>query len=519
MRFDVLGPIEVVGDDDIPLSIGGPKKRAALGYLLLHANEVVATSQLVEALWPGDAPSTARKIVQNTVSDIRAMLAEHDRGDCFALLTHSPGYLLRATEHRVDLLTFQQLARSGRQALANGSWTDASDLLGRACRLWRGDALADLTDAGVDWPELDALRENRLTTLEDYFEAELAAGRHYDHLAELDRLVSTQPHRERACRQLMLALYRCGRRVEALDTYQRTRVVLTAKFDIEPTHELREMEQAILRQDTALAPPARPTPPVQPRPPADPVVVAEESSASEPIVERKLVTILTVAFDLGVVDRAETDEILAELDAAVRAELSSAGALVLRSTGSSVQAVFGVPRTDEQDALTAVRTALAIRDRFAGDDRPRVRLVVSTTEARVTLTPPAAPEVISPAFEECLRLVWPLPPGRVWVCGATRLGTGHDVVYTHNPPSALWCAWDIRADEPVSAHRCDQRFADRESNGQHLWMKIFYAAVDAGCSPGRSTSAPLTNSAPARTSATSCGALTISLTATATTVS
>jgi DNA-binding SARP family transcriptional activator len=460
MRFDVLGPLEVVGYDDVLLSIGGPKKRAALGYLLLHANEVVATSQLVEALWPGDAPSTARKMVQNTVSDIRAMLAEHDRDDCFALLTHSPGYLLRAAEHRIDLLEFQQLARSGRQALATGSWTEASDLLGRACRLWRGDALVDLTDAGVDWPELAALREDRLTTLEDYFEAELAAGRHYDHLTELDRLVSAQPHRERACRQLMLALYRCGRQVEALDTYQRTRMVLAAKFGIEPTPELRETEQAILRQDTALAPPTRQIPPVQSRRPADPVVVAQQSDAGEPIVERKLVAILTVAFELGVADRKETDEILAELDAAVRADLSSAGALVLRSTGSSVQAVFGVPRTDEQDALTAVRTALAIRDRFAGDPL-RVRLVVSTAEARVKLTH-AGPEVISPAFEDCLRLLWPLPPGRVWVCGETRLGTGHNVVYTHNPPSALWCAWDIRPDEPMSDDRCGQRFVDRD---------------------------------------------------------
>ncbi|HEY4021652.1 MAG TPA: BTAD domain-containing putative transcriptional regulator [Pseudonocardiaceae bacterium] len=433
MRFKVLGPLAVISADDRLLSIGGPKKRAALGYLLLHANEVVATSQLVEAVWPGDAPATARKMVQNTVSEIRRVLAEHDHGGVVALLTHSPGYLFRATEHTLDLLEFHHLAKSGRQALNNGSWAEASTLLGHARQLWRGDALADLADAGVNWPELAGLRETHRTTSEDYFEAELAAGRHHDQVAELDRLVSAQPHRERACRALMLALYRCGRQVDALDAYHRTRAVLTATFGVEPTTELRELEQAILRHDTTLI---APSPPLQLPP--------------HPDIERKLVSILTVAFD----NRPDTGELLGEL--------GESGAMVVGNTGSSLQAVFGVPRTGELDAHTAVRSALAIHDRFTRH-HPAVplRLLVTTAETPVNLAP-EPPEIIGSALDQSLRLARSLPAGQVWACAATCLGTGHDVVYTHHLPCSpnapeLWCVRGIPDGDP-----CGQRLLDRD---------------------------------------------------------
>lgn len=434
MRFNVLGSLEVV-DDGVTISLGGPKKRAALGYLLLHPNEVVATSRLISVLWPAGAPPTARKMVQNMVSDLRTLLAAHGRDGQSPLRTHSPGYLFRAEADELDLLDFQRLARSGRDALARGSWARAADLLGRACRLWRGSALADVADAGVDWPKLTALREAQLTTLEDYFEAELAAGHHYDHLAELDRLVAAEPHRERACRQLMLALYRCGRQVDALDTYQRTSAVLMAKFGLEPTRELRDMEQAILRHDATLSP--SPEPARTARPP----------TAHQPVSERKLISVLTVAFERRpAIDRAETDDLLAELGAAVRDELTNAGAVVLGRTGSLQHGVFGVPRTDELDTLAAVRTALAIRDRFTGI--AEVRAIVCTTEALVTFLP-AAPAVVSPAIDESLRLIWTVPPGQVWACEATRCGSGAEIEYAPGAPP-LWCVQRIGPGEPIA---------------------------------------------------------------------
>jgi streptogramin lyase len=53
----------------------------------------------------------------------------------------------------------------------------------------------------------------------------------------------------------MLALYRCGRQAEALETYQTARVALRDELGIQPTPELRNLERAILQHDPALAAP------------------------------------------------------------------------------------------------------------------------------------------------------------------------------------------------------------------------------------------------------------------------
>ncbi|AGP61365.1 BTAD domain-containing putative transcriptional regulator [Streptomyces rapamycinicus] len=479
MRFNVLGPLQVVSDGAI-LPMGGPKKRAVLGYLLVHANEVVATSQMIKVIWPQGAPSTARKMLQNTVSWIRSLLAEHDLATSCALLTHSPGYLLRVDESMVDLLRFERLTRIGREALADGRRAEATRTLREALDLWRGPALEDLTDTGITWPRLVALQEKRLTTLEDYLEAEIAVGHHHEQVAELDQLVAAEPHRERACRLLMIALYRCGRQVDALRAYQRTRKVLMDDLALEPTRELRELETRILAHDVSLHPAGEPelrlTIPgaahVRPEPMTVETVPDRVSAArragGEPVAppprptastgERKLVSILTTSFDLGhEVDPEDVDDLLADLAAAVRAEAELAGGTVVCCTGSAVQAVFGVPRTGEQDMLTAVRTALVVRDRFAaredvGPLTVAVRLSVNTEEILIK-THGVAPLVVSPAIDTCLRRVWSLLPDTVWICEATRRSGGADLIHDPVPYSSptgppLWRATGLRGDPP-----------------------------------------------------------------------
>ncbi|NEE60308.1 hypothetical protein G3M55_89360, partial [Streptomyces sp. SID8455] len=62
-----MGPLEAENDEGL-VEFGGIRQRAALAYLLLHSNQVVSTNQLLGALWVGgDAPTTARKILQNAI--------------------------------------------------------------------------------------------------------------------------------------------------------------------------------------------------------------------------------------------------------------------------------------------------------------------------------------------------------------------------------------------------------------------------------------------------------------------
>ena len=58
MEFRVLGPLEVE-DGGSALSLGGPKQRAVLAYLLLHVNQAVTTDRLIDQVWGERPPATA----------------------------------------------------------------------------------------------------------------------------------------------------------------------------------------------------------------------------------------------------------------------------------------------------------------------------------------------------------------------------------------------------------------------------------------------------------------------------
>ncbi|MCE7550801.1 BTAD domain-containing putative transcriptional regulator [Streptomyces thermodiastaticus] len=167
-------------------------------------------------------------------------------------MTQPPGYRLTVAPDAIDLFRFQAKVEKGRETLAAGKPEVAAQLLREALDLWRGPALADLAEAGIAWPELSAVQNARLDAMEDYFEAELALGRHQAVLGELETMVEDTALRERSCRQLMLALYRSGRQADALNVYSRVRSTLVEELGLEPGRELQELQRAILNHDPAL---------------------------------------------------------------------------------------------------------------------------------------------------------------------------------------------------------------------------------------------------------------------------
>jgi hypothetical protein len=100
--------------------------------------------------------------------------------------------------------------------------------------------------------ETGRLEELRVCAVEDLIEARLALGRHAEVVGELESLIAEYPYRERPRAQLMLALYRSERQVEALQAYQDARHKLVEELGIEPGERLCALERAILAHDPAL---------------------------------------------------------------------------------------------------------------------------------------------------------------------------------------------------------------------------------------------------------------------------
>jgi DNA-binding SARP family transcriptional activator len=252
VEFRLLGPLEAVVDG-APVKLGPPQQRALLALLLLNANEVVSRDRIVDELWSERPPATATKQVQVYVSALRKVLGRD------VLVTRPPGYLLRVEPEAVDLDRFQRDLDEGRAALAAGAPAAAAAHFRKALGLWRGRALADFAFAPFAQAQIGRLDELRLEALSDRIEADLGLGRS-DVVGELEALIAEHPLRERLRGQLMLALYRSGRQAEGLAAYQDARRTLVDELGIEPGRNLRELEQAMLRQDAALdrAPAAEP---------------------------------------------------------------------------------------------------------------------------------------------------------------------------------------------------------------------------------------------------------------------
>jgi basic membrane lipoprotein Med (substrate-binding protein (PBP1-ABC) superfamily)/DNA-binding SARP family transcriptional activator len=261
--YRLLGPLEVV-DDGRRVVLGGARQQALLTLLLLRRNQVVATEAIVEELWAGEQPRTAHQIVRVYVSQLRKAL-EPDRGDDEPriLLTHGAGYMLRTEPDEVDLDRLDALRADARRLVADGRAAEAAAVLREALALWRGPPLHDVAYESFAQHEVTRLEELRLVTLEDRFEAELAAGDDAAVVADLEPLVAANPLRERLRAQLMLALYRTGRQADALTAYADARRVFVEELGLEPAERLSELQARILRHDPALEREGQSTSPAQ----------------------------------------------------------------------------------------------------------------------------------------------------------------------------------------------------------------------------------------------------------------
>ncbi len=246
MRISLLGELEVLDDDGTPVVVTGTKQRALLAVLALHGGRVVATDQLVEALWGEQPPPAVRNGLQGLVSKLRRALGAPE-----LVVMRGGGYALDVAPDAVDVHRYEELVGRGRAAASAGDPAGASVLLAAADSLWQGDALVEFVYEQFAIATIARLTELRLATIEERLDAELQLG-HPGTVGELESIVAAHPLRERPRGLLMLALYRAGRQAEALRLYQDGRHLLSEELGLDPGPELRRLQAAILAQDPSL---------------------------------------------------------------------------------------------------------------------------------------------------------------------------------------------------------------------------------------------------------------------------
>ncbi len=212
--------------------------------LACHANQMRSVQHLVDELWDGRPPPTALENLRVYVYQLRRILGK-DR-----IRAGQPSsYELIVDHGELDIEAFTNLLIQGQRALAGKRPLQASEQLGAALDVWRGPALADLRDVESLRATAVWLDERRLAAIESKNAAELELGLHAHIVSDLALLAEQHPLRENIRAQLMIALYRSGRRAEALAAFREGRELLIAELGVEPGPELRRLHQAILAGD------------------------------------------------------------------------------------------------------------------------------------------------------------------------------------------------------------------------------------------------------------------------------
>jgi DNA-binding SARP family transcriptional activator len=249
----VLGPVAAWGTDGAALDIKGPRHRAVLARLAVARGRVVPLSVLIEDMWE-TPPAGAAGAIRTFVAALRHAIepGRSSRTGFRLLVTHGPGYALRAGPGDLDAVNFERLAGEAASAPASRALGLADDSLA----LWRGPAYAEF--AGEPWAEAERARltELRLTLTERQAEARLALGLAAQAVPDLQAHVSGHPWREEGWRLLALALYRDGRQAEALDVIRRARSLLATELGLDPGPALASLETGILQHAAGLDSPA-----------------------------------------------------------------------------------------------------------------------------------------------------------------------------------------------------------------------------------------------------------------------
>lgn len=245
VQYQVLGPVAVT-DGGVALSLGGFRQRAVLTVLLLSVDRTVDVDTLVENVWDGAPPAKPLTSLRAYVANLRRIIGA-DR-----LITADHGYRLRLGSDSLDSMVFESLAGRGRRLLDSGDPAAAHDCLSRALTLWQGQPLTDFRDSSWVQHEIQRLTAIRADTVESCYEAALLLGSAEELVAGLLSEIATYPMREQLWAQLMLALYRAGRRSDALAEYTRLCRLLDEELGVQPNAAVAQLAHDIRAESDAL---------------------------------------------------------------------------------------------------------------------------------------------------------------------------------------------------------------------------------------------------------------------------
>jgi DNA-binding SARP family transcriptional activator len=228
MKFNVLGPIEVVGAGGTRVNMVGAAQRRLTAMLVLKAGTMVPAECLSSRL--GLTPGALR----TSISRLRRVVGPD------VVVTEPPGYELRVVE--IDARLFEiQIAK----ARVSVDARTAIDEFAEALTLWTGPAYAEFADESWAFAESRRLAELRANAVEELVDRLLEVGDVGRAIDRLEALIVDEPFRDRPRGQMMMAYAQSGRQTDALRAFQAYRTFLHDQAGTEPSTAIVTLDRQI----------------------------------------------------------------------------------------------------------------------------------------------------------------------------------------------------------------------------------------------------------------------------------
>ncbi|WP_157041603.1 ATP-binding protein [Nitriliruptor alkaliphilus] len=247
MQFEILGPLVVAEDGERRDPSAGRQRRLLLALLVLR-DDALHVDRLIDIVWGRDERLPARPAgaLRTYITRLRHALEPEEVGGAPRMLVGGPDrFRLVLDGHELDAAVFEAELEHA-TALVDRDPQVALQAVERGLGRWRGPALAEVADESWAQPEAVRLDELRLSAKELRIRCLLDLGRHVGALVDLERHVREHPLRERPHGQLMVALHRCGRTLEATEVFRAFRDRLVEEMGLDPSPEFEQMHRRLL---------------------------------------------------------------------------------------------------------------------------------------------------------------------------------------------------------------------------------------------------------------------------------
>ncbi|MBF6330738.1 AfsR/SARP family transcriptional regulator [Nocardia transvalensis] len=233
--ISVLGPVRIVLDGvEVPLS--GRKLRSIVAILAIRPGEWLRRDELIEELRLTETADAVNALHAH-IARLRKWLGAN-RLPADLLESSASNYRLNLERGCIDAFRFTEQVDHA-LALGTSARSVVAAMLEDALGMWRGDALADISDGPLVAARADQLHQLRAVAREALLDSWIAVERYQKVIVHSKTFIAADPFNERLWELLLIALKRSGRRAEAVEAFRNLRNILDAELGIQPSDRLR----------------------------------------------------------------------------------------------------------------------------------------------------------------------------------------------------------------------------------------------------------------------------------------